>query len=927
MIFRGLSRTERLRFVWVTAAFMCVTSAALVARTAADALFLTHYAHHYLSYMYVGTALVVSVVAFALSTLIGRLHIVRLIAIGVTFLVGVLLCIRAGLLTNWHPIRILAYFSGDLVVHVPMMLFWGFAVLLFDPRQAKKLFGFVGAGGTLSCILSGYIVKPFSLEFGTQNLLFLVVLLLCLFLLLVLQLSRLQPSSASTSHTSSRSQSHVQQISQQLRNRQIGSLIGLIFVSNVALAIIDYQFKAGARHHFAPNELAGFFGDFYATTSIVALFIQLFLVHRILQKGSVKLGLSILPTGILMGCVGILLTSDYNWIVLTKGTVQIFLFTIDIAAIQMLYMGVPVASRNQARAFADGITKPIAMAVAGIGLVVLTPHVPLPLFAIAGCVLATLWLFIASKNSKAYVSALIDSLDTRRFDISAETAQLQDQMLASHLKEALKTAQNDEILYLLSLANDMENLDWTDEYRTLLNHELPQIKVAAIRHLKDHGTPEDIETLMPLLAHANETVRAETIYTISFLGGPEYAESLVPSLDDPHPDVRAASIASLFNTGDLDALIDAGITLRDLIHSDDFSHRIAATRALTHIQNSARHRLLAHLLEDENLAVQKAALETCQTHPDPKLLPYLIPLLDTPYLSEQTADVLPKFGEPAQKALLAKLEQDSAKEHVTGTVHIPRILTHLSDHTTLPTLFQTAQTRNYELKKTTCQAIGNLLKHAPNTKNYQEPCEQLIRDEMQNAFKRKIQILSIPSVPSTDLLSNALQHLCHQHLQNAFALIDGLFPKAQVNNILAILIRPDANHSNALEILDNILPKTLKQEILPFFEQEESQTLTSWDLLQQIVTSESETWLLSGCLIALHQNSHIVSAEKLIHCLSHPHPAVREISLFMLNNQNQLALIPETHPIKKDADKNIQKLLHLYFEPEDTAEHNAGSHP
>ena len=60
-----LSPAERTRFLYSVLGFMCVASAALVGRTVGDAIFLSAYSPSLLSYMYVGTAIVLSVVSYS----------------------------------------------------------------------------------------------------------------------------------------------------------------------------------------------------------------------------------------------------------------------------------------------------------------------------------------------------------------------------------------------------------------------------------------------------------------------------------------------------------------------------------------------------------------------------------------------------------------------------------------------------------------------------------------------------------------------------------------------------------------------------------------------------------------------------------------------------------------------------------------------
>jgi AAA family ATP:ADP antiporter len=900
----------------VTLAFMCVTSAALVARTTADTLFLGRFGYEYLSYMFIGTAFVVGSIAFVYSTLIGRLPIVRLIGLSIGFLIAILILLRIGLMYSWDSVTIAAYFAGDLVVHVPMMLFWSFAMLLFDPRQAKRLFGFIGAGGTLGCILVGFIIKPLSVQFGIPALILLIVALLASFLLLVVWLSRLESHRLPAANTMRKTHSQFQQYIQHFKTPQIRYLIILVFVANVGLALIDYQFKAGARRAYAPHELAGFFGNFYALTSVIALVIQLFLVHRILNKGGIKLGLSLLPLGILMGCIGILVTAEFSWILITKTVVQIFLFTIDVAAIQMLYLGIPIASRNQARAFADGITKPIAIATAGVSLIGLAHFVPLHLLAIGGVVLSICWLLLVYTNSQAYVSALIDSLGSKRFDLSTETAYLQDNTIATYVRNTLQTAQEAEIFYLLSITDEISEIDWTPEYRKLIQTDTLEIKLQALRYLQSHGDETDLDTLITFLDHPNPQVRCGTIRALSSLGDQETIVDIEPHLQDPIAIVRAAAIASLVNTGDLDQLIDAGIALRDLLNSPKPPSRVAAAQALADIKDSLLHRSLIGLLQDPDPSVQKAALEACRIHPDTKLLPILMPLLSNPEVGHLAADILASFGRPALNHLVPYLTPSNEDGAFSGADMIPAILVEIGDVSTLPTLLNAANTADHLLRNKCLQAYAKLLKKATSTKPYTKDIFKQIQTEMTFATHRQNQIDSIDAAPSIALLCDALQDICQLHLKNAFALIDVLLPRVDTMAILETLLRNETAQNNALEILDNVLPKQVKQNVIGFFETLPSHTKKMRPLqVNSLLSAEHDPWILCGTLIAAVSNQHLIDEPHLIECLSHPHPAVRETTLYALHEQgNTHILRTQCQDLKNDPDATVRNLANNYLD-------------
>ena len=88
----------------------------------------------------------------------------------------VLLVFFSAATSAWIPYVFFAWVSvfGLFVVS----LFWSFMADLFDMKQGKRLFGFIGVGGTLGALAGSALTGFFAAEIGWQNLLLVSVVLL-----------------------------------------------------------------------------------------------------------------------------------------------------------------------------------------------------------------------------------------------------------------------------------------------------------------------------------------------------------------------------------------------------------------------------------------------------------------------------------------------------------------------------------------------------------------------------------------------------------------------------------------------------------------------------------------------------------------------------------------------------------------------------
>ena len=195
-VFPSVAPGERARVAVAAAGFMCVASAVVVARTAGTTLFLDAYPASSLAPMYVATAGLLTAASFVVALLARRWSAARLISLTSVALLIAIVGLRLALASPWGGFRVLAYLLSDLVSKLPMTLFWIFAALVFNAREGKRLFGLIGAGGTLACVVAGTLVQPFTAAFGTENLLWLMAAQLAGFAALGLVYARLEPALA-----------------------------------------------------------------------------------------------------------------------------------------------------------------------------------------------------------------------------------------------------------------------------------------------------------------------------------------------------------------------------------------------------------------------------------------------------------------------------------------------------------------------------------------------------------------------------------------------------------------------------------------------------------------------------------------------------------------------------------------------------------
>jgi AAA family ATP:ADP antiporter len=96
-------------------------------------------------------------------------------------MVALLVAFWIGAGSGWTSVDVGFYLFGQIYGILLISQFWTLANIIFDPRQAKRLFGFIGGGASLGGIAGGSITSLLAPVIGNANLMLVsaAVLALC----------------------------------------------------------------------------------------------------------------------------------------------------------------------------------------------------------------------------------------------------------------------------------------------------------------------------------------------------------------------------------------------------------------------------------------------------------------------------------------------------------------------------------------------------------------------------------------------------------------------------------------------------------------------------------------------------------------------------------------------------------------------------
>ena len=166
---------------------MLLISAVIILKSVSNSLFIDSQGAGKLPYVFMVVALLSALVASLYSRYSARMRLGRLIML--SFLVSIAFLVIFWLLLGGQAPRSWIFYAFYTWVVIFSVItgsqFWFLANAIYDARQAKRIFGFIGAGSIVGGIGGGILTNLLAPLLGTRNLLFFAAGILCACLLLV----------------------------------------------------------------------------------------------------------------------------------------------------------------------------------------------------------------------------------------------------------------------------------------------------------------------------------------------------------------------------------------------------------------------------------------------------------------------------------------------------------------------------------------------------------------------------------------------------------------------------------------------------------------------------------------------------------------------------------------------------------------------
>lgn len=810
----------------------------LAARTVRDALFLAHNDRGQLAWMYIASAVAVTLVGLAYGPLSAQVRRDRM-ALWTASVFAAIFAV-AYVLERGEPSWIYPalYVYVEAMGALVLVQFWTLANELYNAREAKRLYGLIGSGGTVANILVGYAAARIATHFGAS-----AMLLLCTGLLLGTALSSFSAgrfgrqrlfAKAASGRSAPKREGGAGKVFSSSHLRMVAALAAITFFTTT---LVDFEFKVVASQAFEKDQLAAFFGYFSVGVGLLALGLQLFGTSRLLNRAGVVICLALLPAFLGLGSLAMAIFPVLWAASALKGSDTLFRYSVNDPTTQLLYLPVGPQARAAAKAFIDGVVKPISIGLCGVALVVYKATVGaslLPL-ALAGLALCGGWLAIVARLRHGYLRSLQDNLRNRKLDLASARHKVVDGSTNQVLERALQSADPREILNALELLPHLENVQLDQRVEALLGHELPHIRIAALEYYARRQTMRFANSIFRKFEDPDPKVRAAAIDAFCAIGKDKSVRSVRPFLSDADPSVRAAAVTGMIRYGGLDGVLVAAEALKALIDHPDAVMRLHAAKVLGAIGVTNFYQPVLNLMNDEDPAVRRQAIRAAAVLKSPEFVIPLIYKTQSIETLHEAVDALTLFGNAIIPTLAKVLGNHLEDPQIRRAV--ARVLGRLATTESVNVITHHLGEPDEELRARMYKSLARAVRGRRLALADPKPVNDALMRELERAFETLYQaeLLGLGAGPGPDtplrgepaaraLLASALQEKVAQAERRIFLLLAVLYPDADMEQIYAGIHDATAldaprRRANATELLDNLLPRNVKRRFLPLLEE------------------------------------------------------------------------------------------------------------
>jgi AAA family ATP:ADP antiporter len=727
------------------------------------------------------------------------------------------------------------YLFGLILGVLMISQFWTLANDIYDARQAKRLFGFIGGGaslgGALGAIISRFLVR----EVGEYNLLLIsaAALTVCIAIVTVIMARQDPDAGDEGKKAEERSVGSGEAMRLLAGSKHLRAIALITALGAVGAALVKQQFLMAAEA--TGRDLVAiiqFLAEVEIYLSLAGFLVQVALTGRIHRSLGLAFALLLLPVALGSTAVVILVAGAAAlWAPVAARVLDSTLrYTVDKTTREVLYLPLPVDVKYRAKPFIDVTVDRLARAGAALVLLPLISSWGLQLdwqhLSYASLTVTALWIGVALVARQEYLRTFRASIVSRAMAPGAIRTDAADPATVEALVEELANPDESAVLYAIEMLEGLEKHHLVTPL--LLQHQSPRVRARALRAMmssRSHGAARWLPAIERMVQDEDVDVRAAALGALAELAHEDAAVIARRHLTDAEPRVVVTAAIVLADSGDPSDEAAAEAALARII--DDTREiaapdRVEAATALAHIENPRFRTLLVPLLYDRDVWVVRTAIRSARSMgaSDGLFVPGLLSLLGHRVHKAEARDTLIGYGESIVPVLAHALRDEH--EHLWIRRHVPSTLAALGGPRAMTALVDSLSESDGFLRYKAIRAIEKLRRDDPSLICPRQVLEAAVVRETSryyNGLTLQQNLLRHALDGDDSLLAQALADKLHRAIDRIYCLIGLLY---HVDDVAAARYTIERGQTRrraaAVEYLDNLLGGVVRRRVMPILD-------------------------------------------------------------------------------------------------------------
>ena len=835
--------------------FLIITTL-LIIKPIANSLFLSSFGYSYLPMAFILVAVLAIVISWFYSKILatqsfGNIMVRTLIgSVVCLFVFGVLL--RLNVLVQL--VLLLFYIWVALFAVVSSSQFWILANIIFNPREAKRVFGFIGAGAIAGGIFGGYLTSIVARSLGSENLIFLSMLVLLPSIWITKRMWAERDSETKHFKQLKVKEDTIPENPYRLirKSRHLTFLAGIIGVGVIVAKLVDYQFSAIASLAIPdPDKLTSFFGFWFSNFNLLSLFIQLFVTRRVVGVFGVGTSLLFLPGAIFMGALLMLFFPVLGVAVFIKFSDASLKQSINKSATELLALPIPVEIKNKTKSFIDVFVDSAATGVGGLILIFLVNGFNLSTNWISLIIigLLLLWGYFALQVRKEYLKSFKLKLNQKVVAEQSEKKKGTEESVIGGLVRQLESANEKQVQYVIQKVREVPDERFYPGLTKLLDHPLALIRAEAIVNLRVYLNHNLSGKMNQLVNDPDSQVRVNAFEYLLTLAPGNRVEMLEAYLDHEDQQIRRSALLALARETrgnfELQNWFSFGKHLQKQIalmnqqaEENDADEQLQfVLQAIGLSAASAYFRYIEEAFASPKPEIVKLAIVAAGNAAHPQFVNRLVTALTEPAYSGLAVQALSNFG----IQVFTFFQQMIVAEDISVDVvrKLPAVAEKINSQKSIAFLFHLLDYEDYLVHLVSLKALTAIKQNFPNLYFDKRLVMSRIVEEahlyqnslivLNSHFSNHEEAVVEPGNVSEakKSLINLLERRLDGSLERIFRLLELRYPPEDIFTAYKGIQSEKAEvRMNAVDFLDNLLETRLKKVLIPILETSISYPMT-----------------------------------------------------------------------------------------------------